>query len=141
MKRSILLLMVIAIAAGAATAQDPDPITEATLHAREDAASYKATGWGSLAFGASVLLSPLLGGGGVIVAANLVEPDVDLPTARLAAARRTFTDGSDLLLYQAQYQEEMERPVQKKRSRRAWAGTGIGFGVNLVLLIAIFSAY
>ena len=141
MKRLVLFLMVIVIAGSVAVAQEADPITEATVHAREDAGSYKATGWGSLAFGASALLSPLFGGGAVIVAANLVEPDVDIPTARLAAAQNEFTDASDLLLYRSQYEEEMTEPMQKQRSRRAWIGTGIGFGVNLLLLVAIASAY
>ncbi|MFW6312735.1 MAG: hypothetical protein ACOC2N_02500 [Spirochaetota bacterium] len=140
MKRSTLLVLAFLIAGGAAFAQDADPITEATVHAREDAGSYKGTGWGSLAFGASVLLSPLLGGGGVILAANLVEPYVDIPTARLAQAQKEFTDTSDLLLYQSQYQEEMVEPMQKERSRRAWIGTGIGFGVNLLLIVALLGA-
>ena len=140
MKRSILLVLALVIAGGVVFAQDADPITEATVHAREDAGSYKGPGWGSLAFGASVLLSPLIGGGGVIVAANLVEPDVDIPTARLAQAQKEFTDTSDLLLYQSQYQEEMVEPMQKQRSRRAWIGTGIGFGLNVLLIVALLGA-
>ena len=134
MKRIVLVLMVITLVAATGFARDADPITEATIHAREDAGKYKATGWGSLAFGASVLLSPLFGGGGVIVAANLAEPNVDIPTARMAQAQDMFADASDLLLYQSQYQEEMVDPIQKQRSRRAWLGTGIGFGLNLLLI-------
>ena len=140
MKRSFLLVLAILVAGGVVFAQDADPITEATVHAREDAGSYEGTGWGSLAFGASVLLSPLFGGGGVIVAANLVEPRADIPTSRLARAQEQFPEASDLFLYKSQYREEMVEPMQKQRSRRAWIGTGIGFGLNVFLIVALLGA-
>ena len=38
-------------------------------------------------------------------------------------------------------QESMAGPIQKARSKRAWVGTGIGFGVNLLLIMAVLSAY
>jgi hypothetical protein len=47
---------------------------------------------------------------------------------------------SDLMLYQAQYQEAMKEPIRRDRSRRAWIGTGIGFGVNLVIVFALLGA-
>jgi len=82
MKRTVLILMAITVLSATAVAQDADPITEATIHAREDGGKYKATCWGSLAFGPSVLLSPLFGGSRLIVATNLAEPNADIPTVR-----------------------------------------------------------
>ena len=61
------------------------------------------------------------------------------PPARLAEAQKEFTDTSDLLLYKAQYQETMIKPIRSDRSRRAWIGTGIGFAVNLLIIPAITS--
>jgi hypothetical protein len=98
-------------------------------------------GWGSLVFGASLLLSPLLGGGGVILAANTIEPSVDVPPARLAETQKEFTDTSDLLPYRAQYQETMIKPIRSDRSRRAWIGTGIGFALNLWIIYALLWGY
>lgn len=134
MKRFFLVIAVVVIACGSAFGQSSDPIASAMEHASEDGDAYRATGWGAMAFGASVLLSPLLGGGGVIIVANVAKPDVDLPSARLSSARDSFGSGEDVMLYRSQYEESMEDPIQRNRSRRAWIGTGIGFGVNLVLV-------
>lgn len=57
-----------------------------------------------------------------------------------AAAQDEFSEANELLLYQAQYQETMRSPIQRDRSRRAWIGTGIGFGVNLIIIIAVLGA-
>lgn len=142
MKRVLVVLTILTIAAASVAAADaPDPIADAMAHARVDASRHTATGWGAMAFGASVILGPLLGGGAVIIAANVVEPSVELPTMRLAEAQKAYPDNSQMLLYQAQYQESMVQPIQKDRSRRAWIGTGLGFGLNLVLVSLILSVY
>ena len=141
MKRVIALIVVLCLVTGVVAASQPDPIREAMLHAEIDSADYRAAGWGSLAFLASVVLSPLFGGGGVIVAANVVEPSVSVPPARLAEAQRTWDDSGDIMLYQAQYRQSMTRPIQRSRSRRAWIGTGIGFGVNVVLISMLLAGY
>lgn len=118
-----------------------DPIADAMTDAELDAQDYRAKGWGALAFGASTLVSPLLGGGSVILAANLMEPDIDVPPRRLAAAQEEYGNDNDLLLYRAQYQDSMATPIQADRSRRAWIGTGIGFGVRLVVVAAYVYLY
>ena len=141
MKRLVTIAIFTALAAAAVAADGPDPIADAMAHARIDSVGYTATGWGALAFGASALISPLLGGGAVIIAANVIEPDVDIPAARLAEAQDAYESGNDILLYQSQYQESMAGPIQEARSRRAWIGTGIGFGVNLLLIMAILGSY
>ena len=140
MKRLCVTLAILSLAVSAVSAQEADPIAEARADALMDARSYRATGWGAMAFGATVLVGPLLGGGGVIVAAYVMEPVVDIPIARVASARETFADSSDVYLYQQQYQESMEEPMQKDRSRRAWIGTGIGFGVNLAVFTLLVAA-
>ena len=142
MKRIILLVTIASLlSAGIVAAEEPDPIMDARAHAQMDGSRYNATGWGFLAFGASALFSPLLGGGTVIVLANVIQPDVDVPPPRLAEAQSTYDSSNELVVYQSQYQESMERPIQKDRSRRAWLGTGIGFALNLVLIYAILAAY
>lgn len=139
MKRFILIVGVLVAAAGMVSAESVDPISSATAHAAEDAEDYTATGWGAMAFGASVLLSPLLGGGGVIVAANVAEPNVDLPSGRLSFAQESFESGQDVMLYRSQYEESMEDPIKRSRSRRAWFGTGIGLAVNVTLIAILLS--
>ena len=150
MRKAVLLCMVLVAASGAfATTGDarspegtePDPIMDAMQHAQQDGRSYQASGWGALAFGASLVLSPLFGGGGVILAAHLIEPRAEVPPARMATAHREYGRGTDLVLYQAQYQESMADPIKRDRSRRAWIGTGIGFGVNVALWILLLAAY
>ena len=137
MKRLLAMVLILTFIAATASTADADPIMDARAHATIDASGYRATGWGAMAFGASVVLSPLLGGGTVIVLANVLRPDVELPTARMADAQKTYESGNDLMLYHSQYQESMERPVQKDRSRRAWIGAGIGLAVNFVIILAI----
>ncbi len=129
MKRLFAILMLTMIATGIAVAAEPDPIADAMADAQIDLTGYKATGWGALASGASLFVSPLLGGGAVIVAANMIEPDVPIPTRRLATAQDAYETSNDLMLYQAQYQESTAGPIQKARSKRAWVGTGIATGV------------
>ena len=141
MKRFVMVVVVVALAGVALSAQESDPIADARAHAMIDSAEYRATGWGAMAFGASVLLSPLLGGGGVILAANMVTPNVPLPPSRMAEAQRAYESPSDLMLYRSQYAESMTRPIQRARSRRAWIGTGIGVGVNIVLISMLLAAY
>ena len=143
MRKTVLIVVVLAVAGGvvfattgetpAGAVTEPDPIMDAIHHAQQDGRSYQASGWGALAFGASIVFSPLFGGGGVILAANLIEPRVDVPPARMATAHREYGRGTDLHLYQQQYQETMAEPIKRDRSRRAWIGTGIGFGVNVAL--------
>ena len=58
-----------------------------------------------------------------------------------ASAQNAYDSSNELLLYQSQYQESMERPIQKDRSRRAWIGTGIGFALNLVVIYAVLASY
>ncbi|MCK4516611.1 MAG: hypothetical protein KAU31_15225 [Spirochaetaceae bacterium] len=140
MKRIITVAIFVALATGAVAADEPNPIADAMAHARIDSAGYEAIGWGALAFGGSALIGPLLGGGAVIIAANVIEPDVSIPAARIAEAQDSYETSSEVLLYQAQYQESMAKPIQKARSRRAWIGTGIGFGVNLLLISAILGS-
>lgn len=141
MKRLVIVMVAIALMSVTVSAEQPDPIADARAHAMIDAAEYRATGWGAMAFGASVLFSPLLGGGGVIVAANMITPSVPLPPSRMAAAQRSYESGSDLMLYQSQYAQSMARPIQRARSRRAWIGTGIGVGVNIVLISLLIASY
>ena len=141
MKKLLLVVIGIAVLGGTVLAQQPDPISDARAHATIDAAEYRATGWGAMAFGASVLLSPLFGGGGVIVAANVITPDVALPPSRLADAQRSYESSNDFMLYQAQYRETKAKPIQQARSRRAWLGTGIGFGVNVLLISLLLATY
>ena len=141
MKRFVMIVVVLALTGAMLSAEQRDPIADAQAHAMIDMGEYRATGWGAMAFGASVLFSPLLGGGGVIVAANMVTPAVPLPPSRMAEALRAYDSGSDLMLYQSQYAESMARPVQRDRSRRAWIGTGIGLGVNIVLVSLLLASY
>lgn len=151
MRNVVILCVVLVVAGGGAfattgdapspAAAEADPIMDAMQHAQQDGRSYQASGWGALAFGASILFSPLFGGGGVILAANLVEPRVDVPPARMATAHQEYGRGTDLHLYQSQYQQSMADPIQRDRSRRAWIGTGIGFGVNLALWMLLLAAY
>ena len=139
MKKAVVLLLSLTLVAGFAAAQSANPIVRATEHAQLDGELYKVTGWVAMAFLASAALGPLLGGGAVIIAANLIEPKVEVPAIRMAEAQKDFEETSDILLYQAQYKESMVKPVRKARSRRAWIGTGIGFGVRLILITAIIS--
>lgn len=136
MKRIALVLLAVLIAANGA-AEERDPIVTAQLHAAADAQAQSAAGWGTLGFIASALLSPLLGGGGVIAAAYLAEPRVEVPAARFASAQQNFEDPADVLLYQAQYRESLSPVIRKDRARRAWIGTGIGFAVNLILIYSL----
>ena len=147
MKHLALVGIALVLLGGTAAAQESssgdrqaDPISMATTDAMTDAAGYRARGWGAMAFVASALLSPLLGGGGVILAANMADPAVQVPPMRLAAAQSEFDEANELLLYQAQYQETLREPIRRDRSRRAWIGTGIGFGINLIIVFAVLAA-
>ena len=137
MKKAVVLLLSLTLVAGFAAAQSANPIiVRATEHAQLDGELYKVTGWGAMAFLASALI-PLLGGGAVIIAANLIEPRVEVPAIRMAEAQEEFEETSDILLYQAQYRESMVKPIRKARSRKAWIGTGVGFGVHVILIATI----
>jgi len=102
MKRQLAMVLIVAFVAGAVFAEETNPIADARADATIDGSDYNATGWGAMAFGASVLLSPLLGGGSVIVLANVIRPEAELPTARMAEAQKRYESSNDMMLYQSQ---------------------------------------
>ena len=97
-------------------------------------------GWGLGAFAASLLLSPLLGGGVTIIAAYTVSGEVNVSPIRLAAVEKEFPGNSMALQYYAtQYTKKYDELKKKGQAKAAWIGTGAGFVVNLVLLSAILA--
>jgi hypothetical protein len=148
MKRLLFVILLIGMVSGATFAltadadaeaeSETDPIKAAIEHAGIDGFTYEATGWGWLAFGASSLVSPLLGGGGVIIAASMIDPNEKVPLVRRESARQEYS-GSDFLLYQEQYRDSIAEFIQSDRSRRAWIGAGISLGVSVVFWVSYYT--
>lgn len=113
-------------------------MTAGAEHAHIDGEEYKARGWGALAYGASLAIGPLFGGGGVVLAAYAIEPDIWPPSARLTEAQNTYEEYSDVLLYRTEYQETIAGYVRRERARRAWIGTGLGVATYAVIAGALF---
>ena len=142
MKRLLFVILLIGMVSGATFAltadaeaeaeaeSETDPIKAAIEHAEIDGFAYEATGWGWYAFGASLLVTPLFGGGGMILAANMIDPNEKVPIVRRESARQEYS-GSDFMLYQEQYRDSIAEFIQRDRSRRAWIGTGIALGVSV----------
>jgi hypothetical protein len=135
MKKSIFWIIAVLVILPGIYADEVNPTTDGQLDARLDAENYKAQGWGLLAFGASALFSPLLGGGIVIGVAYLAQGGADIPPIiRIAEAEEKYDDNIDVAMYQMQYKKTYINLRNKQRARRAWIGTGIGFGVNLLII-------
>jgi len=75
--------------------------------------------------GFSFLFSPLIGGGGTIIAAYLSSPDPDISELRADDYPGDYIRG---------YRSGYEDVAQSNNVRNAWIGTGVGLATNLLLL-------
>jgi len=113
------------------------------MNAEQDAKSdlkVSKVGWTIGALGASVLLSPLLGGGATIIAGYSMGGDVKVPTARIGEIQQQYPDNfTAVKAYEDKYIDTYKTLKKKAQGKAAWAGTGIGFAINLVLISMILS--
>ena len=135
------LLAVVALVFFAATYSTADATMDAAvsgrMHAEMDLSDYIDAGWGWGSFGLSLLLSPLLGGGGVIIAASLSGAG-DVPIHRLSLAQEEFSDNQTAFYtYQKEYEKEATKIRRVANLNQAWIGAGVALGINLVIVIAI----
>ena len=142
MKRVLMALSLVFLVVAYGAAENAglgDAMILGRQHAEMDTSDHESTGWGWGAFGASVLLSPLFGGGGVIVAAYM-SGEERIPIHRLAWAQEEFSDNSTALYtYQNEYEDVAKEMRRDANVKSAWIGTGVGFGINLVFVIALYS--
>ena len=114
-----------------------DAMVSARLHASQDVKNHNTAGWGWGSFGLSLLLSPLLGGGIMIISAY-DSGDEPVPAPRFAWASREFDDDSTaLLIYESEYTEMANEARKKKNVSAAWTGTLSAFAVNMIIILAI----
>ena len=97
-------------------------------------------GWGLGAFGASLLASPLLGGGLTILAAYNTGGTVIVPLERSAELKKMYPENLDALhAYENKYLETYTALKKKGQGKAAWVGTGAGFVVNLFLVASMLA--
>jgi len=113
---------------------ETDVLQAATYDAYLDGQSYNSFGWGLASYGASVLLSPLLGGGITIICAYTVG-EAQISATRSAEINEEYPDSRSAAIYTAKYKEELTKIQHKKNGAAAWGGTGLGFLTLLVIIL------
>ncbi len=94
-------------------------------------------GWGIGAFLASVLFSPLIGGGATIVAAYTIGGSVEAPAAKMGEVEQMYPGNyMALKAYEDQYKETYASIKKKRQAKAAWYGTGVGFALNFILIVS-----
>lgn len=84
------------------------------------------TGTLLLSFGLSALLSPLLGGGAVIIGSYLSNPEPNLYDLEGKIPSRCYLQG-------------YSKKARAEKASNAWAGAGLGVLLNLILLSTLTS--
>lgn len=137
-KKGVLIVAaLLLVSQGLFAASRADAIVDAQTDATVDGQSYSAFMNGLGAFGLSLLISPLLGGG-ISIALAYIPPQVVIPASRLAIAQDKYKDSDIVLVYKTQYEDSLSKAERDKNAAAAWTGTGLAFGL---LLVIILSAY
>jgi len=145
MKKIIIVTLVIfqTMLPCVALAQDNQNVDyrQIEMNAEHDAKNdleVNKVGWGLGAFGASILLSPLLGGGATIVAAYSMGGDVTIPSGRIGELNQKYPNNYTAVnAYENKYVNTYKSLKKKGQGKAAWAGTGAGFVVMLLLISSI----
>ncbi len=142
---SFLLPMALA-AQEAAQSSDRTSPHEVARQARRDAANdakdFRPTWWGTGAFAASLVLSPLIGGGAVTVIGYTVEGQVEVPAVRMIEVEELYGDDYRLLdVYEEEYEDAYGDIKTRKQGGRALLGTGLVVGLYLALYAALVAGY
>ena len=128
-----------------AATESPSPrevARQASRDAARDAGDFKPSWWGFGAFSASILISPLIGGGIVTLVGYTVEGDVQVPAMRMVEIEERYGDDYRLLdVYEEEYEKTYGNIKKQRQGGRALLGTGIAFGVYVVLYAAILASY
>ena len=113
---------------------------KAKSYAQSDAKKKSTGAWVGGSTLASLLASPLLGGGLTIIMAYNTGGDVNVPAAYTMDVKNKYGENYDALrIFSDYYEREYKSLVRKKQGGSAWMGTGIGFVINLAILSAILS--
>jgi hypothetical protein len=138
MRTAGVVMLLVFAAVSLRALDDSQIILDAQTDAGVDGKSHSGFGWGAAAFGASVLLSPLLGGGAVIIMAYTTGHG-ELPTSRVVAIQSKYNgDANAILLYKTQYEESLTKIERRKNGGAAWAGAGIGLAVLVIVAVTTF---
>jgi hypothetical protein len=159
MKRFVALLLILTMMPGAALlgqasggdgsdsaeAESPAPrevARQASRDAARDAGDYTPSWWGFGGFAASMLISPLIGGGIVTLVGYTVEGDVQVPAMRMVEVEERYGDDYRLLdVYEEEYEDTYGKIKKQRQGGRALLGTGIAFGLYVALYAAILASY
>lgn len=143
----IALLAPLALSAQDATGSDEAPsVREVARQARRDAANdaddFQPSWWGTGAYAASLLLSPLLGGGVVTIIGYTAEGSVNTPAARMVQAEDEYGEDYRLLdVYEEEYEETFAEEKTRTQGNRALLGTGLAVGTYLLIYGLALAAY
>jgi hypothetical protein len=115
---------------------------QASRDAANDAGDFKPSWWGFGGFAASMLISPLIGGGIVTLVGYTVEGDVQVPAMRMVEVEERYGNDYRLLdVYEEEYQDTYGKIKKQRQGGRALLGTGIAFGVYVALYAALLASY
>ena len=115
-------------------------VNKAKIKAAKDAEEKSRTGWIVGSTLASLVLSPLLGGLGSVAIAYNTGGETSIPTSDMMQLQSEYGDDFNVnMIYAETYQNEYKRIIRKRNGGGAWIGTGIGFAVNMVLILAILN--
>ena len=144
---TVLLLAPFALSAQDAACDNGEPsVREVARQARRDAANdaddFQPSWWGTGAYAASVLLSPLLGGGIVTIVGYTAEGSVRTPAARMVQAEDEYGEDYRLLdVYEEEYEETYADAKTRKQGNRALLGTGLAVGTYLAIYALALATY
>ena len=114
-------------------------VNKAKIKAAKDAEEKSRAGWIVGSTLASCLL-PLLGGLCSVAIAYNTGGETSLPTSDMMQLQSEYGDDFNVnMIYTESYQNEYKRIIRKRNGGGAWIGTGIGFAVNMVLILAILN--
>jgi len=98
-----------------------------------------SVGWGVGAFLASIVASPLLGGGLTVIMAGNVS-GVTVPASRRQVIMEKYPNSPDPFnYYKDKYITNYTQLKKKGQRSAAWKGVGAGFIVNLILVMNALS--
>ncbi|NHZ85982.1 MAG: hypothetical protein GWP19_08885 [Planctomycetia bacterium] len=125
--------------AGLGLAQDNTKVDYGELLAQAEMDSkadvtVNSTGWGVGAFLASVVASPLLGGGITVIMAGNVG-DVKVPASRRQVIMEKYPNSpKPFTYYEDKYVANYTQIKKKGQRSAAWKGVGAGFLLNLIII-------
>ncbi len=123
------------------TASPHEVARQARRDAAGDAKDFTPSWWGTGAFAASLVLSPLIGGGAVTVIGYTAKGQVEVPAVRMIEAEERYGDYRLLDVYEEEYEDAYGDIKTRKQGGRALLGTGLAFGFYVALYTALLAGY